>query len=113
MKRTLVYICIFLAGTFFGESVAKPALRALSRSIGLGVASLADFPPEVLTAPMPLHSNLSKGSLPAGTVLYPDAEYAEGFTQYVVFINFKGEPPVKPAGFGRGVTSPIWMTREK
>ncbi|WP_347905785.1 hypothetical protein [Pseudomonas purpurea] len=52
--------------------------------------------------------------LPAGTVLYHDQNYAEGFTRYIVYFNYKGpiahdEVPMEPK-YGGVLIAPLWLS---
>lgn len=52
--------------------------------------------------------------LPAGTVLYHDKHYGEGFTRYIVYFNYKGpiahdEVPMEPK-YGGVLIAPLWLS---
>lgn len=103
---------IFVAGMVAGV-IAHDRLTVLLHP-GFGMVDLTEYPPERLTQSLFLYAedNDKPGLLPSGSFLYPHAGYAEGFTRYVLYVNFKGVLPSERNSISRDITVPVWAETE-
>lgn len=104
-------LLLFLCGVAAGFALHERAVRLLLGAVSFGVMDLSDSPPVRLAESLVLRT-LDEGEpggvLPAGSVLYPESAYSEGFVRYSVTINVEVPFSYRDPGFGREVTEPLW-----
>lgn len=112
IRKSLIFILVGFVCGFMSHGLVTGLFRS---GLSLGVVDISDRPAERLTAALPLlpeaeYLNDQPGSIPAGSVLYPQTTFSEGFTRYILYVNVSDSAlKAETVSFEHpGTIAPIW-----